>query len=95
MVPVGVKGSRWSRFLARFMASMKRKRKNKKENKLNKSVKGSRASGFSRVERDPGLIMRFKVFRRSLIVVGFNSFLVQGLRGSKGQRVSGHVGKHL
>ena len=34
-------------------------------------------------------------FRRSLKVDGFNSFLVQGLQGSKGQRVSGHVGKHL
>ena len=36
--------------------------------------------------------MRFKVFRRSLKVVGFKNFLIQGLQGSKGQRVSRHVG---
>ena len=49
----------------------------------------------SKAEGDPGLNMRFKVFRRSLKVVGFNNFLVQGLQGSKGQRVSRHVGKYL
>ena len=49
----------------------------------------------SKVEGDPGLIIRFKVFRRSLKVVGFKNFLIQGLQGSKGQRVSRHVGKYL
>ena len=47
----------------------------------------------SKVQGDPGLTMRFKVFRRSLKVVGFKNFLPQGLQGSKGQRVSRHVGK--
>ena len=83
----------WSNTSKVFEKKRKEKEKRKKENKLNKSVKGSRASGFLSVESNPGLSMRFKVFRRSLIVVGFNSFLVQGLQLSKGQRVSGHVGK--
>ena len=48
-----------------------------------------------KAEGDPGLIMRFKVFRRSLKVVGFKNFLIQGLQGSKVQRVSRHVGKYL
>ena len=38
----------------------------------------------SKVEGDPGLIMRFKVFRRSLKVNGFKNILIQGLQGSKG-----------
>ena len=41
----------------------------------------------SRAEGDPRLIARFKVFRRSLTVNGFIKFLIQGLQGSKGQRV--------
>ena len=41
----------------------------------------------SRAEGDPRLIARFKVFRRSLTVDGFIKFLIQGLQGSKGQRV--------
>ena len=49
------------------------------------SSKGFRASGFSRAEGDPGLIARFKVFRRSLKVDGFINFLIQWLQGSKGQ----------
>ena len=63
--------------------------------KVFNSSKGFRTSRFSRAEGDPGLIPRFKVFRRSLKVDGFNDFLIQGLQGSKGQRVSGHVGKNL
>ena len=50
---------------------------------------------MSKVEGDQGLIMRFKVFRRSLKVDGFKNFLIQELQGSKGQRVSVHVGKYL
>ena len=50
---------------------------------------------MSKVEGDSGLVMRFKVFRRSLKVVGFKNVLIQGLQGSKGQRVSRHVGKYL
>ena len=41
----------------------------------------------SRAEMDPRLIARFKVFRRSLTVNSFIKFLIQGLQGSKGQRV--------
>ena len=49
----------------------------------------------SKAVEGPELIMRLKVFRRSLKVVGFKNFLIQGLQGSKGQRVSRHVGKYL
>ena len=49
----------------------------------------------SKVEGDPGSIMMFKVFRRSLKVNGFKNFLIQGLQGSKGQRVSRHVDIYL
>ena len=64
---------------------------------LSKLLKVSKVLGrqVSKVEGDPGSIMRFKVFRRSLKVNGFKSFLIQGLQGSKGQRVSRHVGKYL
>ena len=63
--------------------------------KVFNSSKGIRTSRFSRAEGDPGLIARFKVFRRSLKVDGFNSFLIQELQGSKGQRVSRHVREYL
>ena len=42
---------------------------------------------MSKVEGDPGLIMRFKVFRRSLKVAGFKNISTpgtSGLQGSKG-----------
>ena len=64
---------------------------------MSKFLRVSKVLGrqVSKAEGDPGLIMRFKVFRRSLKVNGFKSFLIQGLQGSKGQRVSRHVGKYL
>ena len=64
---------------------------------VSKLLKVSKVLGrqVSKVEGDPGSIMRFKVFRRSLKVNGFNNFPIQGLQGSKGQRVSRHVGKYL
>ena len=42
------------------------------------------ARQVSEAEGDPGLIMRFKVFRKSLKVAGFKYFLIQGLQGSEG-----------
>ena len=53
---------------------------------MSKFLKVSKVLGgqVSKVEGDPGLIMRFKVFRRSLKVNGFKNFLIQGLQGSKG-----------
>ena len=61
---------------------------------MSKFLKVSKDLGrqVSKVEGDPGLIMRFKVFRRSLKVNGIKSFLIQGLQGSKGQKASRHVG---
>ena len=51
-----------------------------------KLLKVSKVLGrqVSKAEEDPGSIMRFKVFRRSLKVNGFKNFLIQGLQGSKG-----------
>ena len=63
--------------------------------KVFNSSKGFRTSGFSMAEGDPGLVARFKVFRRSLKVDGFKNFLIQGLQASKGQRVSRHVREYL
>ena len=62
-----------------------------------KLLKVSKVLGrqVSKVEGDPVSIMRVKVFRRSLKVNGFKSFLIQGLQGSNGQRVSRHLGKYL
>ena len=53
---------------------------------MSKFLRVSKVLGLqvSKVEGDPGLIMRFKVFRRSLKVNGFRNFLIQGLQGSKG-----------
>ena len=64
---------------------------------MSKFLRVSKVIGcqVSKAEGDPGLIMRFKVLGRSLKVVGFKKFLIQGLEGSKGQRVSRHVGKYL
>ena len=38
---------------------------------------------MSKVEGDPGLIPRFKVFRRSLKVDGFQNIIIQGFRASR------------
>ena len=53
---------------------------------MSKFLKVSKVLGrqVSEVEGDPGLIMRFKVLRKSLKVNGFKNFLIQGLQGSKG-----------
>ena len=53
---------------------------------MSKFLKVSKFLGrqVSKVEGDPGSIMRFKVFRRSLKVNGFKNFIIQELQGSKG-----------
>ena len=53
---------------------------------MSKFLKVSKVLGrqVSKIEGAPGLIMRFKVFRKSLKVNGFKNFLIQGLQGSKG-----------
>ena len=64
---------------------------------MSKFLRVSKVLGrqVSKVEGDPGLIMRFKAVRKSLKVDGFNNFLIQGVQGSEGQRVSRHVGIYL
>ena len=54
---------------------------------MSKFLKSFKVLGrqVSNVEGDPGLIMRFKVCRRSLKVDGFKNFLIQGLQDSKSQ----------
>ena len=52
---------------------------------MSKFLRVSKVIGcqVSKAEGDPGSIMRFKVFRRSLKVVGFKNFLIHGLRAPR------------
>ena len=63
---------------------------------MSKFLKVSKVLGrqVSKVEGDPGLIMRFKVLEGHSKSVA-SKFSKPGLQGSEGQRVSRHVGIYL
>ena len=50
--------------------------------------------GVSRAEGDPGLITRFKVFRRSLTVTMASKISNPGASGLQGSKGSKHVGTY-
>ena len=59
-----------------------------------KKFQSSRTSGV-KGRRGSRVSYEVQGFRRSLKVDGFKNFLIQGVQGSEGQRVSRHVGIYL